>query len=95
MLYSKELVRYQSIICKILIVLFNAPIANLYIFVVLTLGVSSGSFICGWLMDTYGGVIAFRTFSVGAILWLSGFWLMELLLRKLKTYPLRQGHNRE
>ncbi|EFN78694.1 major facilitator superfamily domain-containing protein 6 [Harpegnathos saltator] len=57
------------------------------------IGVSSGSFICGWLIDTYGGITAFRAFSVGALLWLSGFWMMELLLRKFKAYPLHQGHN--
>lgn len=57
------------------------------------IGVSSGSFICGWLMDTYGGIIALRVFSVGALIWLGGFWLMELLLRKFKAYPLHQGHN--
>ncbi|XP_032671290.1 major facilitator superfamily domain-containing protein 6 [Odontomachus brunneus] len=57
------------------------------------IGVSSGSFICGWLIDTYGSVTAFRAFSVGALLWLSGFWIMELVLRKFKAYPLSQGHN--
>ncbi|XP_028047854.1 uncharacterized protein LOC105832285 isoform X2 [Monomorium pharaonis] len=57
------------------------------------IGVASGSFICGWLIDSYGGVTALRTFSVGALLWLSIFWLMELLLRKLKAYPLYRGHN--
>lgn len=59
------------------------------------IGVASGSFICGWLIDSYGGVVALRTFSVGALLWLGGFWLMELFLRKLKAYPLYRGHNRE
>lgn len=59
------------------------------------LGVASGSFICGWLMDTFGGVILLRTFSVGALLWLSIFWLLELLLRKMKANPLYRGHNRE
>nr|XP_012227853.1 PREDICTED: major facilitator superfamily domain-containing protein 6 [Linepithema humile]XP_012227854.1 PREDICTED: major facilitator superfamily domain-containing protein 6 [Linepithema humile]XP_012227855.1 PREDICTED: major facilitator superfamily domain-containing protein 6 [Linepithema humile] len=57
------------------------------------IGVASGSFICGWLMDTYGGVTALRTFSVGALVWLGIFWLMELLLRRLKVYPLHRGHN--
>ncbi|XP_071557243.1 major facilitator superfamily domain-containing protein 6 [Temnothorax nylanderi] len=57
------------------------------------IGVASGSFICGWLMDSYGGVTAMRTFSVGALLWLGVFWLVELLLRKLKAYPLYRGHN--
>ncbi|KAL0103099.1 hypothetical protein PUN28_017440 [Cardiocondyla obscurior] len=59
------------------------------------IGVASGSFIYGWLFDSYGGVTAMRTFSVGALLWLSVFWIMELLLRKLKAYPLYRGHNRE
>ncbi|XP_011686883.1 PREDICTED: major facilitator superfamily domain-containing protein 6 [Wasmannia auropunctata] len=57
------------------------------------IGVASGSFICGWLLDSYGGVAALRTFSVGALLWLAAFWLMELLLKKLKAYPLYRGHN--
>ncbi|KAG7189793.1 hypothetical protein KM043_017454 [Ampulex compressa] len=57
------------------------------------IGVSSGSFLCGWLMDTYKGVTTFRVFSVGALLWLAIFWLMHLLLRKVKAYPLHQGHN--
>lgn len=57
------------------------------------IGVASGSFICGRLIDSYGGVTALRTFSVGALLWLSIFWLLELLLRKLKAYPLSRGHN--
>ncbi|KAG5321646.1 MFSD6 protein, partial [Pseudoatta argentina] len=57
------------------------------------IGVASGSFICGWLLDSYGGVATLRTFSVGALLWLSVFWLMELLLRKLRAYPLYRGHN--
>ncbi|KAK2587718.1 hypothetical protein KPH14_003831 [Odynerus spinipes] len=55
------------------------------------IGVSSGSFLCGWIMDVYGGVIAFRVFSVGALVWLSIFWLIQLLLRK--TYSVHQGHN--
>lgn len=59
------------------------------------LGVASGSFICGWLMDTFGGVTLLRTFSVGALIWLSVFWLLELLLRKMKANPLHQGHSRE
>lgn len=58
-------------------------------------GVSSGSLICGWLMNTYGGVIALRTFSVGALLWLSCFWLIQLFLRKFKTSAVHLGHNRE
>ncbi|XP_014474838.1 PREDICTED: major facilitator superfamily domain-containing protein 6 [Dinoponera quadriceps] len=57
------------------------------------IGVSSGSFICGWLIDTYGGATAFRVFSVGALLWLSAFWTMELILRKFKANPVHQGHN--
>ncbi|XP_011259803.1 major facilitator superfamily domain-containing protein 6 isoform X2 [Camponotus floridanus] len=59
------------------------------------IGVASGSFICGWMIDTFGGVILLRTFSVGALAWLSIFWLLELLLRKLKANPLYRGHNRE
>jgi hypothetical protein len=59
------------------------------------LGVASGSYICGRLIDAYGGVVALRTYSVGALLWLSIFWLMEVLMRKMKVYPLHQGHNRE
>uniref|UniRef100_V9IMR8 Major facilitator superfamily domain-containing protein 6 n=2 Tax=Apis cerana TaxID=7461 RepID=V9IMR8_APICE len=59
------------------------------------IGVSSGSFICGWLIDTYGGVVTLRVFSVGALLWLLCFWLIQLLLRKLKISPIHTGHNRE
>lgn len=59
------------------------------------LGVASGSFICGWLIDTFGGVTLLRTFSVGALLWLSVFWLLELLLKKMKANPLYRGHSRE
>ncbi|KAL6263511.1 hypothetical protein P5V15_006301 [Pogonomyrmex californicus] len=59
------------------------------------IGVAGSSFICGRLMDSYGGVTALRTFSVGALLWLAIFWLLELLLRRLKAYPLYRGHNRE
>nr|XP_050846821.1 major facilitator superfamily domain-containing protein 6-like isoform X1 [Vespula vulgaris]XP_050846822.1 major facilitator superfamily domain-containing protein 6-like isoform X1 [Vespula vulgaris] len=54
------------------------------------IGVSSGTLLCGWIMDVYGGVIAFRVFSVGVLVWLSIFWLMQLLLRKIYT---TQGHN--
>lgn len=61
----------------------------------IVLGVASGSFICGRLMDIYGGVVAMRSFSAGALVWLTMFWLMELLLRKMKAYPLHRGHNRE
>ncbi|XP_072755579.1 major facilitator superfamily domain-containing protein 6 isoform X1 [Anoplolepis gracilipes] len=57
------------------------------------IGVASGSFLCGWLMDIFGGVTVLRTFSVGALLWLSVFWLLELLLRKMKANPLYQGHS--
>lgn len=53
---------------------------------------SSGTLLCGWIMDVYGGVEAFRVFSVGALIWLSIFWLMQLLLRKIYS---TQGHNRE
>lgn len=57
------------------------------------IGVASGSFIFGWLMDVYGGVTALRAFSAGALVWLGVFWLMELLLRRMKVYPLHRGHN--
>ncbi|XP_066601805.1 major facilitator superfamily domain-containing protein 6 [Prorops nasuta] len=57
------------------------------------IGVSCGSLICGWLMNTYGGIIAFRIFSAGALIWLSLFWLFQLLLRKTKAYPIHHGHN--
>ncbi|XP_050457331.1 major facilitator superfamily domain-containing protein 6 isoform X1 [Cataglyphis hispanica] len=57
------------------------------------IGVASGSFICGWLIDTFGGVTLLRTFSVGALLWLSVFWLLELLLKKIKANPLYRGHS--
>ena len=60
-----------------------------------TSGVSLGSLICGYLMDEYKGVVAFRVFSVGALTWLSIFWTLQLLLRKAKAYPLQQGHMRE
>lgn len=55
------------------------------------IGVSTGSLICGWIMDAYGGVVAFKVFSIGALVWLSIFWIMQLLLRKI--YSTRQGHN--
>ncbi|XP_046815965.1 major facilitator superfamily domain-containing protein 6 isoform X1 [Vespa crabro] len=54
------------------------------------IGVSSGTLLCGWIMDVYGGVEAFRIFSVGALIWLSIFWFMQLLLRKIYS---TQGHN--
>ncbi|XP_076762676.1 sugar baby transporter isoform X1 [Xylocopa sonorina] len=57
------------------------------------IGVSSGSLICGWLMDTYGGGTTLRVFSVGALLWLSSFWLIQLLVRKLKTSQIHMGHS--
>nr|XP_034183921.1 major facilitator superfamily domain-containing protein 6 [Osmia lignaria]XP_034183929.1 major facilitator superfamily domain-containing protein 6 [Osmia lignaria]XP_034183937.1 major facilitator superfamily domain-containing protein 6 [Osmia lignaria]XP_034183947.1 major facilitator superfamily domain-containing protein 6 [Osmia lignaria]XP_034183956.1 major facilitator superfamily domain-containing protein 6 [Osmia lignaria]XP_034183966.1 major facilitator superfamily domain-containing pr len=57
------------------------------------IGVSCGSLICGWLMDTYGGVTTMRVFSVGALLWLTCFWFILLLVRKLKVTPLHLGHN--
>ncbi|OAD53451.1 Major facilitator superfamily domain-containing protein 6-B [Eufriesea mexicana] len=57
------------------------------------IGVSTGSLICGWLIDTYGCVTMLRVFSVGALLWLSCFWLFQLLLRKFKTSPIHTGHN--
>ncbi|XP_076623184.1 sugar baby transporter isoform X2 [Colletes latitarsis] len=58
------------------------------------IGTSSGSLICGWLMDSYGGVTTFRVFSVGVLVWLTCFWLIQLLLRKLKPSPMHMGHNR-
>ncbi|XP_026666852.1 major facilitator superfamily domain-containing protein 6 [Ceratina calcarata] len=57
------------------------------------IGVSSGSLICGWLMDSYGGVTTLRVFSMGALLWLTLFWLVQLLVRKLKMSPAHMGHN--
>ncbi|XP_011495968.1 PREDICTED: major facilitator superfamily domain-containing protein 6 [Ceratosolen solmsi marchali] len=56
------------------------------------IGVSSGSLLCGYLMDNYKGVVTFRIFSIGALIWLSIFWIWQLLLRKAKAYPLQQGH---
>ncbi|KAG8038286.1 hypothetical protein G9C98_006613, partial [Cotesia typhae] len=56
-------------------------------------GVSIGSLICGQLMDDYGGMLTFRIFSVGALSWLSIYWMLQLLLRKAKAYPLHQGHS--
>ncbi|XP_058799956.1 uncharacterized protein LOC131669236 isoform X2 [Phymastichus coffea] len=56
------------------------------------IGVSAGSLLCGYLMDKYKGIITFRVFSVGALIWLSSFWILQLLLRKTKAYPLQQGH---
>lgn len=58
-------------------------------------GVACGSLLCGKLMDSYGGVITFRIFSVGALVWLSIYWILQLLLRKAKAYPIHQGHNRK
>lgn len=58
-------------------------------------GVSIGSLICGRLMDDYGGMLTFRIFSVGALSWLSIYWMLQLLLRKAKAYPLHQGHSRK
>ncbi|CAD1479928.1 unnamed protein product, partial [Heterotrigona itama] len=57
------------------------------------IGVSSGSLICGWLINKYGSVVALRAFSVGALLWLSCFWLIQLFLRKFKTSSIHMGHN--
>nr|XP_033340940.1 major facilitator superfamily domain-containing protein 6 isoform X1 [Megalopta genalis]XP_033340941.1 major facilitator superfamily domain-containing protein 6 isoform X1 [Megalopta genalis]XP_033340942.1 major facilitator superfamily domain-containing protein 6 isoform X1 [Megalopta genalis]XP_033340943.1 major facilitator superfamily domain-containing protein 6 isoform X1 [Megalopta genalis] len=57
------------------------------------IGVSSGSLICGWLLDTYGGIIAFRTFSVGALVWLTIFGLHQLYLRRFKSSSNYTGHN--
>lgn len=54
-----------------------------------------GSLICGSLMDDYGGMMTFRIFSVGALSWLSIYWMLQLLLRKAKAYPLHQGHSRK
>ncbi|KAK0177252.1 hypothetical protein PV328_001324 [Microctonus aethiopoides] len=59
------------------------------------LGVSFGSLICGHLFNSYGGVITLRAFSVGALIWLATFWILQLLLRKAKAYPIHQGHNRK
>lgn len=55
------------------------------------IGASSGTLLCGWIMDVYGGVITFRVFSVGALVWLSIFWLMQLILRKM--YSSQRCHN--
>ncbi|XP_076170167.1 sugar baby transporter isoform X2 [Ptiloglossa arizonensis] len=71
----------------------NATIQGLIGAIFEGVGVSSGSLICGWLMDTYGGVIAFRVFAVGAMMWLTCFWLIQALLRILTTSPIRMGHN--
>ncbi|KAF3425777.1 hypothetical protein E2986_10071 [Frieseomelitta varia] len=57
------------------------------------IGVSSGSLICGWLINKYGSVVALRAFSIGALLWLTCFWLIQLFLRKFKTSPRHMGHN--
>ncbi|XP_053994328.1 major facilitator superfamily domain-containing protein 6 [Hylaeus volcanicus] len=57
------------------------------------IGTSSGSLICGWLISIYGGVTTFRVFSIGALVWLTCFWLIELLLRKVKASPIHMGHN--
>ncbi|CAD6232846.1 GSCOCG00007011001-RA-CDS [Cotesia congregata] len=57
------------------------------------IGVSIGSLICGRLMDDYSGMLTFRIFSVGALSWLSIYWMLQLLLRKAKAYPLHQGHS--
>lgn len=57
------------------------------------IGVSLGSFICGLLMHTYGGVITFRAFSAGALIWLAIHWQLQLLLMRSKANPVHQGHN--
>ncbi|XP_015114368.1 major facilitator superfamily domain-containing protein 6 [Diachasma alloeum] len=57
------------------------------------IGVSSGSLLCGWLISSYGGVVTFRVFSVGALVWLTIYWILQLLLQKAKAYPLHQGHS--
>ncbi|XP_034947603.1 major facilitator superfamily domain-containing protein 6 [Chelonus insularis] len=57
------------------------------------IGVSTGSIICGYLIDTYGGEATFRTFSIGALVWLSIYWIFQVLLRQAKAYPLHQGHS--
>ncbi|XP_012279437.1 major facilitator superfamily domain-containing protein 6 [Orussus abietinus] len=57
------------------------------------IGVSSGSFICGWLMEKYGGVVVLQAFSVGSLVWLSIYWILHLLLRQAKVNPIHQGHS--
>lgn len=57
------------------------------------IGVSSGSLLCGWLMDKYGGITTFRVFSIGVLIWLMCFWLIQLLLRRLQASPAHLGHN--
>ncbi|KAL7291114.1 hypothetical protein TKK_0015243 [Trichogramma kaykai] len=56
------------------------------------IGVSMGTLICGFLMNKYSGETVFRIFSVGALVWLGIFWMFQLILRKIKAYPLQQGH---
>ncbi|XP_015607648.1 major facilitator superfamily domain-containing protein 6 isoform X2 [Cephus cinctus] len=56
-------------------------------------GVSAGSLLCGWLMNVYGGVVTFRIFSIGALIWLAIYWILQLLLQKAKASPIHQGHN--
>ncbi|XP_043481994.1 major facilitator superfamily domain-containing protein 6 isoform X1 [Leptopilina heterotoma] len=56
-------------------------------------GVSAGSLLCGYLMDEYKGAVTFRIFSGGALIWLTIYWILQLLLRKAKAYPLQQGHS--
>jgi hypothetical protein len=46
-------------------------------------------------MDNYKGVVTFRVFSIGTLMWLSIFWVWQLLLREVKAYPLQQGHTRK
>ncbi|KAJ8688636.1 hypothetical protein QAD02_024431 [Eretmocerus hayati] len=56
------------------------------------IGVSLGSLICGYLIDVHKGVTTFRIFSAGALVWLSLFWILQLILQRVKAYPLQQGH---
>jgi len=58
------------------------------------IGVAFGSLICGHLMHRYDGVITLRIFSSGALMWLTSYWIMQLLLQRVKAYPLQQGHTR-
>lgn len=52
------------------------------------IGVSSGSFLCGYLMKLYGGSITFRIFGIGAIC-LS--FIHYFVQRFMESYTSRHG----
>lgn len=54
------------------------------------IGVSSGSFICGYLMKIYGGSVTFRIFGVSAICLSFVHYFVQ---KFLDTFAARHGKN--